>query len=113
MKLYTAWWPERFKRVIGKLSKNGKVLEDIFACVPFPMEEQMIVVLSHIDNVAFSIDKYNQRITYDVKVKKLDQLRPLDDFHPSNIKHLEKQYIEATTSLFIPDEVFEDNKIIV
>ena len=113
MILYTAWWPERFKRVIGRLDKRGKLLEDVFVVVPFPTEDGMMEILQHVDSVAFAIDKNNQRIVYDIKTKKLENLRPLDDFHPANISHIKSQYIQATTSLYIPDEMFDDDKKII
>jgi hypothetical protein len=107
MELYTAWWPARFKRVIGRLSKNGKVLEDIFTLIPYQHENgYMSLTLSHVDSAAFSVDKNNMRIVYNIKKKTLEFLRPLEDFKPVNVKHLIEQYKQVTASILISEESF-------
>jgi len=104
MELYTGFWTKRYKRVIGKLSKNKKILEDVFVCIPMPIDGQVLMELSHVDAVNFALDKHDQRIIYNIKVKEIDNLRSLNDFNQTNVKPLIKQYIEATTSLYVADD---------
>ena len=113
--LYTGFYQKRYKRIVGKLSKCGTKLEDVFACVPFPYEGRIAVVLQHLNNPAFSLDKDHKRIIIDVDIKELEDIKLLSEFCHDNISDVISQYIEATTNLIIPKEVIKDEegKIIV
>ena len=93
MKLYTGFYGKRFKRVVGKLSKNGKILEDVLAVIPMPTEEGYFVsLLQHLDSTAFAIDSNGERIVINVRVKDLEDFRCLDHYHPGNMKLIYEQY---------------------
>ena len=113
MKLYVGFYNKRFKRVIGKLSKNGKYLEDVVVVIPIPTQDGFFIpVLQHLDNSWFAYNSKNERIKIDVKVKELDDFHCIDYYNINNAQLLTKLYIDfvSINQISIPNNFEEDNE---
>lgn len=110
--VYTGFYGKRFKRIIGKLSKNGKVLEDVFAVVPMPTEHGYFIgILVHLDTAEFSVDNKYNRIQIDVKKKHVEDLKPLSAFARSNVTALLDSYNKMTSIIELSRDIKDVEKM--